>query len=72
MSQDPRGQELKINGKDPTTNNAKENGPVAGWPGDATALVTSGQTDYSDNSLIKASLYRDLYEAASKLMYHPY
>ena len=72
VSQDPRGQELKINGKDPTTNNAKENGPVAGWPGNTTALVTSGQTDYSDNSLIKASLYRDLYEAASKLMYHPY
>ena len=46
---------------------------MAGWPSNENvALVTSGATDNSDNSIIKASLYTDLYDKASRLMYHPY
>lgn len=64
IKSDPKGQSI--------SNNASDSGPVAGWTAQPTALVTSGQTDNSENSLIKASLYRDLYEKASHLMYHPY
>lgn len=64
VSSDPSGK--------PVSNNCGP-GPVAGWPSsENVALVTSGQSDTSDNSLIKAELYRNLYDKASRLLYHPY
>lgn len=67
ISSDPKGKALE------NSNNATQKGPVAGWPSNENvALVTSGATDNSDNSIIKASLYTDLYDKASRLMYHPY
>lgn len=68
VTADPNGEPLQ------NSNNATKPGPVAGWPGSKTVMVTSGQSDQSEKSLIKASLYNEegLYAKASKLMYHPY
>lgn len=76
VSEDPKGDSLtgNKNGNE-GGNNAKEEGPVAGWPISADDLVISGNSEVgknSDLSLIKADLYKRLYDKASKLMYHPY
>lgn len=76
ISEDPKGDSLigNKNGND-GGNNAKQDGPVVGWPISADDLVISGNSEVgknSDLSLIKADLYKGLYDKASKLMYHPY
>lgn len=73
ISVDSKGEPLKDKNKNPINNNATESGPVAGWWTNADPIVVSGQKyPNSDLSLIKADLYKSLYEKASKLMYHPH
>ena len=74
ISTDPKGDSL-VGNKNGGSGNSNSDGPVCGWPTNADDLVISGQEEpgrSSDFSLIKAELYKGLYDKASKLMYHPY
>lgn len=58
---------------DKVTGNPSEAGPVAGKPiSDTTPAKSQSDFPKDDSSLIKADMYKDLYDQASKLLYHPY
>lgn len=58
---------------DPVTGNPSVAGPVAGKPiSDTTPAKSQSDFPNDNSSLIKADMYKDLYDQASKLLYHPY
>ena len=68
ITEDPKGESI-------SQTNDNGPGPIAGWPGESTAIVTSHNPTnkvHQNSEIITASLYKDLYNAASKLKYHPY